>query len=317
MSVAVAEGGELRYAAGLGFADVENEVAATPDTVYRLASVGKPMTAIAALQLAERGQLDLDAPAWRYCPGYAPKPWPVTSRQLLCHQGGVRHYRPAEMAQTRHFSSVTHGLVLFGDDPLEFEPGTAVLYSTFGYCLLGCAVEGASGLTFLEALRTQVFEPAGMTATQADDAGVLIPRRAPGYRRSFTGALVNSGMTDTSYKVPGGGLCGTAPDVARFGAALLAGRLLSPASLRALLTGQKVRSGRLTGYGLGLTVGQRNGHREAWHTGGQERVSTVIYLGTESGVVVALLSNLEGVQPQLLAAARRVADLVTAERVLR
>jgi CubicO group peptidase (beta-lactamase class C family) len=317
LSIAVARHGELRHAEGFGWADVENELPATADTVYRLASVGKPMTAVAALQLAERGLLDLDAPAWRYCPRYPSKPWPLSARQLLCHQAGVRHYHPGEQVQYRRYDSVAEGLALFQDDPLVFEPGTAVQYTTFGYCLLGCVVEGAAGKPFLEVLREQVFAPAGMTATQPDDSRLLIPRRAAGYRRSYAGELLNSGMTDTSYKVPGGGLCGSAPDVARFGAALLTEKLISGDSLKAMLTGQKIRSGRRTGFGLGVTVGERNGRREAWHTGGQERVSTVLYLGPESGVVVAVLSNLEGAQPPLLAVARRVADLVTAEQVLR
>jgi CubicO group peptidase (beta-lactamase class C family) len=117
-----------------------------------------------------------------------------------------------------------------------------------------------------------------------------------------------------SYKVPGGGLAATAGDVARFGSALLSGRLLSPASLERMLTRQETRGGRLTGYGLGLAVGERDGRLEAWHTGGQERVSTVLYLSPdttvpERGRAVAILANLEGVQPHLLALARRLADL--------
>jgi CubicO group peptidase (beta-lactamase class C family) len=116
-----------------------------------------------------------------------------------------------------------------------------------------------------------------------------------------------------SYKVPGGGLAGTAADVARFGSALGSGRLLSPAVLGQMLTKQRVRDGRLTAYGLGLTIGARDGRREAWHTGGQERVSTVLYLDLDRAVprggrAIAILSNLEGVQPHLLALARRVSD---------
>ena len=120
-----------------------------------------------------------------------------------------------------------------------------------------------------------------------------------------------------SYKVPGGGLCGTAPDVARFGAALLSGRLVTKETLQRMLTRQKTRDGRVTGYGLGLTVGTRGGQREAWHQGGQERVSTVLYLRPDGDLAVALLTNLEKLQPQVLDLARRVADLATAQTVLR
>jgi CubicO group peptidase (beta-lactamase class C family) len=276
------------------------------------------MTAVAALQLHERGRLDLDAPAWQTCAAYPAKPFAMTARQLLCHQGGVRGYRPGEFSQTRRFFSVTEGLLLFRDDPLAYEPGTSVLYTTYGYCLLGCAIEGAAGRPFAEVLRDEVLVPAGMTSTAPEDLRVLVPNRAAGYvRNRLSGELLNSPHSDISYKVPGGGLCGTAPDVARFGLALLSGRLVGRASLEQMLTPRKLRNGRTTGFGLGLTVGRRHGGREAWHTGGQERVSTLVYLRPESGLVVALLSNLEHVQGPLLELGRRLADLLTADRVIR
>jgi len=314
LSVAIGEGGELRFAAGYGLADVENEVEAGSETVYRLASVSKPMTAVAALRLAQKGQLDLDLPAWTYCSGYPPKPWPVTTRQLLCHQGGVRSYRTGEQPPVRHYSSLADGLALFKDDPLVFEPGTSVLYSTYAYSLLGCALEGASGRGFAELLREEVFVPAGMTNTQPDDVRTVIPHRASGYVRTEAGELLNSALADTSYKVPGGGLCGTAPDAARFGLALVSGRLVTRPTLQQMLTPQKTRGGQVTGFGLGITLTGKGRKREAWHTGGQERVSTVLYTQPDTGIVVALLSNLEGVGTPLLQLARRIADRVQPER---
>lgn len=312
LSLAVAGGGAVRLEAGFGFSDVENEVRARPETVYRLASVSKPITAVAVMKLAHDGRLDLDAPAWRYCPDFPEKPWPVTSRQLLCHQGGVRHYRPGEQPMTRRATSLTDGLALFRDDPLEFEPGTKVLYTTYGYTLLGCAAAVAAGRPFPALLQETVFEPARMTATRVEDARELIPHRAQGYVRDGYGRLLNSALADMSHKVPGAGLCSTAPDVARFGAALLAGRLVSREALREMLTRQKTRDGRETGFGLGLSVGTRGGRAEAWHTGGHERVSTVLYLRPDDGLAVAILANLEKVQGEILALARRVADLATA-----
>ena len=313
LSLAIVEDGAVRYEAGFGFADVENGVPARPETVYRLASVSKPMTAVATLRLAERGRLDLDAPVWRYCPDFPEKPWPVTARLLLSHQGGIRHYRPDEPVLARPFSGFAESLALFRDDPLEHEPGTAVRYSTYGYNLVGCAAAGAAGQSFLALLEDSVFRPAGMRATGADDVPAITPHRAQGYLRDREGVLRNSAPADMSYKVPGGGLAGTAGDVARFGAALLSGQLLEPGTLERMLTRQKTRDGRVTGYGLGLALGERDGRFEAWHTGGQERVSTVLYLSPHASVPgrgrsVAILSNLEGVGADLLALARRLAD---------
>jgi CubicO group peptidase (beta-lactamase class C family) len=313
LSIAVVEGGTPRLDDAFGFADVENGVPAVPETVYRLASVSKPMTAVAVLRLHERGLLDLDAPVWRYCPDFPERPYPVTARQLLCHQGGIRHYRPDEPTLARRFETFAEALALFRDDALVHEPGTQVRYSTYGYNLLGCAAAGAARTPFLDLLQEAVFAPAGMSSTGADDLRAIIPHRAQGYTRDADGRLRNSAPADTSYKVPGGGLGGTAVDVARFGSALGTGRLLSARVLELMLTRQPVRDGRITGYGLGLSVGERDGRREAWHTGGQERVSSVLYLDLDRSVprggrAIAILTNLEGVQPQLLGLARRVAD---------
>jgi serine beta-lactamase-like protein LACTB len=317
LSLAVAEAGELRHEAGFGFADVENAVPARPDTVYRLASVSKPMTAVTVLKLAEEGQLDLDVPVWRYCPAFPEKPWPLTARQLLCHQGGVRHYLADEQPMTRRFTSLADGLALFSEDALAHEPGTTVLYTTYGYTLLGCAAAGAAGRPFVPLLQDIVFGPSGMSATRVDDVRELIPNRAQGYVRHRDGQLLNSALADMTYKVPGGGLCSTAPDVARFGTSLLSGRLVTEETLRWMLTRQKTRQGRLTRFGLGLAVGTRRGSREAWHMGGQERVSTVLYLRPDRRLAVALLTNLERVEARTLDLARSIADLVIAPTVVR
>ena len=310
LSLAVGRDDELVFASGYGFADMENLISAKADTVYRLASISKTMTAALVLQLAERGQLDLDAPVQSHCPAFPRKGWPVTSRQLLSHQGGIRHYRDGERPMTRRFVSVEEGLALFKDDPLEFEPDTGILYSTYGYTVLGCVVEGATERPFAEALKEGVFNPAGMTRTQPDEVRALIPNRARGYTRNEQGHLVNAALADVSYKVPGGGLSGTAPDVARFGLALLSGSLLEPESLERMLTLQRTRGGNSSGLGLGLYVEKRNGRREAWQDGNQTGASGVLYLRPDDALVVAMLTNHEGTATALLPATRRLADFL-------
>jgi len=314
MSVAVANQGALRFTNGYGLADVENGVPAKASTIYRLASVSKPITAVAVLQLAEKGLLELDAPIQRYVPAFPEKPWPITARALLGHLGGVRHYRDDEPTNTRPCPSVLEGLAFFKDDPLVQEPGTKFLYSTYGYNLLGAAVEGASGRPYLDYLRENVFGPASMTSTRVDEVAAIIPNRAQGYTRAG-GGIRNADLADVSYKVPGGGLCSTAADVARFGLALASGSLLRRETLAQMLASQRTRDGRTTGYGLGLNVaavvaGKR---REAWHTGGQERVSTVVFLVPDDGLSVVVLCNLEGVGSDLVALSRRIVSIVGAD----
>jgi CubicO group peptidase (beta-lactamase class C family) len=309
LTVSVATDREVRWSSGYGMADLENFVPARELTVYRLASVTKPITATAVLQLAEQGKLDLDAPLQKYVPEFPEKAWPLTARQLLAHQGGVRNWTDEEFRNTRRYTSLSEALSVFKDDPLLHEPGTKVVYSSYGYNLLGSVVEGASGQRYLEYLAEHIFEPAGMVWARADDVLDIIPNRARGYQRTPGGAVMNSTLSDTSNRIPGGGLVATADDVARFAVALESGLLLKPESLKLMLTRQKLKNGTLTGFGLGFVLGTHRRHREVYHLGGQPRVSTLLYMRPDEGLAVVLLTNLEGVGNPLLDLARQIADL--------
>jgi serine beta-lactamase-like protein LACTB len=309
LTVAVVLERQLRWTGGFGQADVENGVPADADTMYRLASLSKPMTATAVMQLVEKGKIDLDAPVQRYVPSFPEKPWPITTRQLLVHLGGIRHYRPDERFDaTRRFVSVLEGLDMFKEDPLVHEPGTAYLYSTYGYTLLGAIVESAAGVPYLEYMRERVWRPARMESIRDDDARALIPHRAQGYARIADGELRNSHPADTSYKIPGGGLTATASDVARFAAALQQGVLVRPDTTAAMFARQRTRSGRYVGYGLGWGVQRWKGRSEILHSGSQERVNNVVYMLPDRGLVVVVLTNLEGCRPTDLA--RRLAEIL-------
>jgi CubicO group peptidase (beta-lactamase class C family) len=311
LSIAVVKDRELRWSAGYGLADLENEVPATPASVYRLASVAKPITSTAVLQLAERGKLDLDAAIQRYVPGFPEKPWPITSRQLLAHQSGIRNWTREEFHNTRRFTSITESLEPFKDDALLFEPATSTQYSSLGFTLLGAVMEGAAGgVPFMDQLRAAVFQPAGMESARDDSVFAIVPHRARGYFRHGDGTLANAPLTDTSNRIPGGGLVANVEDVARFASALQRGLLVKPETLQMALTPQKLRGGRGTGYGLGWVVGRRGARREAYHVGGQPQVSSVLYMQPEAGVAVAILANLEGVENALLDLARQAAGLV-------
>jgi len=200
------------------------------------------------------------------------------------------------------------GLDLFKDDPLLAEPGTRYSYTTHGYTLIGCVVESVSKERFVPYLARHIFGPTGMTRIRDDEAAALIPHRALGYRKTADGQLRNSDLSDTSYKIPGGGLVATAPDLARFASALIDGRLLRPETVVKAFTRQVTKTGRTIGYGLGWDVAERNGRREIWHTGGQARVSNVLYLQPDRRLAIAILTNLEnaGLRPL----AQKIADLV-------
>src|ERR1051326_4415326 len=142
VSVALVQNNQTVCSAGFGWADLEDFPPATRSTLYRLGSISKPITAVAVLQLSERGKLDLDAPVQKYCPAFPQKEGPITSRQLLGHLSGIRHYNPDGKGDVpedsaRHFSSMQESLQLFANDPLLSRPGAEFHYSTYGYTVLG------------------------------------------------------------------------------------------------------------------------------------------------------------------------------------
>ncbi len=295
MSVAVVTGGQPRWAAGFGSQDLENDIPARASTVYRLGSISKPITAVAVMQLFERGRLDLDAPVQKYCPAFPEKQWPVTTRQVLGHLSGIRHYKSDdEFNSTRFYATVGDGLLMFKDDPLLHEPGVKYTYTTFGYSVLGCVIEGASGQKFADFVSENLFRPAAMERIRVDSVADIIKGRAQGYRITDKGELTNSPLADNSYKVPGGGFVSTVDDLARFAAALMGGKLLKRETAELMYTRQKMKDGKATAYGLGWGMGERNGQRAAGHSGGQQRVSTFLHMLPDQGVAVVLMSNLEG-----------------------
>lgn len=321
LSVAMVIDGKLVWSVGYGTADLENAVPATATTAYRTASIGKTMTATAAMQLVEQGRLDLDAPVQRYCPAFPEKRWPVTTRHLLGHTSGIRHYggpnEEAELFNTVHYDDVVEPLEIFSGDALVFEPGTAHQYSTFGYNTLGCVVEGASGQDFMGYMRQHIFEPAGMDRTRDDDPAALIPRRAEGYLLTSDGELRNSRAVDMSSKLPAGGFITTAEDLARFAMALMDHRLIQEETFEQMLTPVRLSEGEVVGNGLGwgLFPGETwYGEREAFHGGVTPQVSGTLYLLPDRRFAVAILMNLEGVpgRTQLAAAiAREVLGLAS------
>jgi serine beta-lactamase-like protein LACTB len=282
VGVAIALNGRLECVNNVGFADIENEIAVDNASRFRTASLAKPLTATAVMQLVERGAIDLDAPVQRYCPAFPEKPWPITPRQLLGHLAGIRHYgKPGESTGTQHYFTIAESLAIFKNDPLLHEPGTKYEYSTFGFSVLGCAVEGASGTPFADYMQTNVFQRAGMTHTTVDDLFQIVPQRVRGYllltpaaHKTLPGAaqaiarpdtVYNTVLHDTSMKTPGGGFVSTPTDYARFALALLNGTLVTKQSLDAMWTSQNTTDGKETEYGFGFGVQMRNGQKSVTH----------------------------------------------------
>lgn len=296
VTVAVSSDGHLVYSKGFGTADLENSVPADADTLIRTGSIAKSITAVGAMTLVEAGKLDLDAPIQKYCPAFPKKHWTITTRQLLTHTSGIRHYREGEIGSTRHYDTMSSGFDIFAADALLFEPGTRFNYSTYGYTVVGCVIEGASGEKYFDYVREHVLVPAGMTHTFVDDVFAIVPHRARGYHLE-QGKMQNAGLMDSSYKIPGGGLVSTAADVVRFDSALMEGMLLKPETLAAMWTPTglpEYEGGKPSKYGMGFGVTMLDGQKRISHSGGQQGTSTYMAFFPAKRLAVAAMANEEG-----------------------
>ena len=307
LSVAVVENGEYEWAAGFGLADAENNAPASEHTLFRLASISKSLTATAAMQLVERRQLDLDAPVQKYCPAFPPKQSPITTRQVMGHLAGIRHYKSGsqddpEVGNTKHFDDpIQAGLDFFKNDPLVSDPGKQFHYSTQGYTLVGCVIEGASSEKYVDFVWQNVFVPAGMEHTQVDNRFAIIPYRTRFYRKTESGTVQNTDFLDSSYKIPGGGWLSSAEDMAKFEVAILNDKLIKRTTRDLMWTPLKPSDGSKDNYALGWGSWTENDLAVVGHSGGQQGTSTqfLIVPGPRAGVVV--LANMENADPEKLA----------------
>src|SRR3954464_15825997 len=175
LSVAVAVNGEVLWAEAFGWSDVESGTPLTPFTRFRLGALSKPVTAVAAAVLYDRGRLDLDAPLQRYVPAYPHKQWTVTTRQLMADIAGVHRIRGDgnDAMPVSHCDSVDEAVAMLHDDPLLFEPGTEHRYSIWGWVLVSAAIQGAAADPFDRVMVRQVFQPLAMNRTVVADAADL------------------------------------------------------------------------------------------------------------------------------------------------
>ena len=307
VSLAVVENGEYEWGSGFGLADAEDNAPVSEHTLFRLASISKSLTATAAMQLWERKQLDLDAPVQKYCPSFPQKQSLITTRQVMGHLAGIRHYKSSsqddlEVGNTKHFENpIQAGLDFFKNDPLLSDPGKQFHYSTQGYTLVGCVIEGASGVKYVDFLRQNVFGPAGMEHTQVDDRFAIIPYRTRFFQKTESGTVQNADFLDSSYKIPGGGWLSSAEDMAHFEVAILNDKLIKRATRDLMWTPLKPLDGSKDEYALGWGNGNENGIASVGHNGGQQGTSTAFTIAPAQRAGVVVLTNMEGADASKLA----------------
>ncbi|GAB3890406.1 serine hydrolase domain-containing protein [Larkinella knui] len=300
LSVSVGTADKILWAEGFGYADLEARLPVTIGTKFRMGSVSKSITSLAIGKLVEDRKLDLDAPVQQYVPGFPPKKYPFTSRQLATHTAGIRHYGNNDpLSCPKRYSSVQEGLSIFDQDSLLFKPGTAYNYSTYGYSLLSAVIEGASHTDYLSYMQTAVFAPLRMTDTGADYSDSIVANRVRFYEHQNK-KLVNAAPVDNSYKWAGGGLLSTPVDLVKLGEGLLKNTLLRKETVTLLLTPQLLLDGKNTQYGLGWRIGtDRQGRKIIHHGGLIDGGRTFLILYPDNDLIVAITANMSGVSINL------------------
>jgi serine beta-lactamase-like protein LACTB, mitochondrial len=290
LSLAVAARGEIVWSVSCGYADLKSHRRMTAHTRFRIGSVTKPLTATALAHYAEIGRVDLDAPIDRYI-DFPSHGGAITLRRLAGHLAGIRHYEtPAEVVNRRHFGSVGATLALFADDPLVAEPGTRFSYSSYGYDVIGAALERPSGRDFETLMREVVLAPARMRETSA----LTAPRaaRATFYELKDGGGVRVAPPIDLSDRLPAAGFLSTANDLARFGTALAGGKLVDTTSEAMMFRSQRTTSGAETGYGLGFEVHPSPFGLFVDHTGAVDGGTAALLIHVQTGTALALTTNI-------------------------
>jgi CubicO group peptidase (beta-lactamase class C family) len=308
LAVGIVRDGRLESFYGQGLADIASRAPVTEDTVFRIGSITKTVTAIAVLQLCEQGLLDLDEPAGNYLRAYSlipakPGHRPPTVRHLLTHTAGL----PQLVYPTRAFQPVLGETVAYGQRVpsladfyrgrlhLIAEPGTRLTYGNHGFATLGQIVEDVTGQPLGGYLRDHIFRPLGMTDTDITRSGRVTARLATGYVLRASGPRP---VRDCDLvPVGAGAIYSTTRDMARYVAALLAGgsgehgRVLKPETLAGMFAPHYQPDPRLPGVGLAFFRRDLGGHLVVGHDGLVPGFTSQLSLAPADGAGVVAFTN--------------------------
>jgi CubicO group peptidase (beta-lactamase class C family) len=283
LSIAVFEHGRPVLAKGYGFADLEDQVAATADTSYPIASVSKHFTAAAILRLADQGRLGLDDPLSRFFPAARPRIGVLTLRHLLDHTSGLTRGGPAPRAAA--VSVLARGGTALGQ-------GQDWDYSNYNFSLLGLVIEQASGRDYGQYVHDEIAAPLGLTGTGYCEEGQDLPGRGRDYLSGRKTLALTPYWSEPRF-FAAGALCSTVLDLVRFETALEAGRVVTPPMLAAMRAPARLASGLEADYGFGTRLGFTAGRRKLGHTGGGQSNKAVFARYPDQDVTVAVLLNTE------------------------
>ncbi|MEZ4899374.1 MAG: serine hydrolase [Saprospiraceae bacterium] len=310
ITVMVTQHGQTRFDGAYGWANVEQKVPMHTDDVFRLGSVTKQFTSSAILRLAEQGKLNIQDDIHKYFPGYPTEGHTITIEHLLTHTSGIPSYTDLpEWTPEVHKKDYTPAELIeaFKRDTLDFEPGSQFKYNNTGYFMLGYIIEKVSGMTYKDYLRTQFWEPLGMTHTYYGSNNPIIPNRIPGYAKNGD-TLVNAPYLSMTQPYAAGSLLSTTGDLAIWNHAVFSDQVITAASRQKAHTPYVLNDGSPTRYGYGWFIGDRWEEATIEHSGGIHGFLTQSIYFPDEDLYIAALSNCNCFAPGSLA--NKIAGLV-------
>ena len=304
LSITVLKDGNPIVQKGYGYTDLEEKRCINPKkTLFRTASVSKPIAATALAYAVAKGDIDLDASFRDYVPYFPKKEWDFTIRQLASHTAGIRSYRGKEFASNKPYS-IKESIAMFKDDALLFEPGKGYEYNSFDWVLISLAIQEVTGIPFQDYVAEQVLTPLGLQHTIApqqflgDEALVgnlsLNAQNKLEYATWYT--KIRLGFREAIpvnnfYKLAGGGFLSTSDDIAKFGHAFLDDTVLNRERRSEFLTSAVVND-KLTYYGLGWQVSEdKKGRPYFGHVGSSVGAYSNLFVYPEQQMVFSILIN--------------------------
>ncbi len=300
VSIVVLKNGEIVKAKGYGFANLEHQIAAKPETIYQSGSVGKQFTATLAMMLVEEGKIALDDKLSKYFTD-APEIWKdITVRHLLTHTSGISNklYNQINMRTDYTEDELVKKIAALS---LDFQPGEKWNYSNPGYVTLGILLHKASGKFYGELLQEKIFKPLGMNTARIINEADIILNRAAGYHL-VKGEVKNQEWVSPALNTTAdGSLYLTVLDMAKWDAALYSEKLLKKSSYEQMYTPVKLNNGKTHAYGFGWSFSEIKGHKIIEHGGAWQGFTTFIARYVNDKLSVIVLTNLAGADPGKIA----------------
>jgi CubicO group peptidase (beta-lactamase class C family) len=293
----LAKDGKVIYKKAFGMANKDFNAPNRIDTKFNLGSMNKMFTSVAIAQLVERGKLSFDDPLAKFLPEFPSKEAAekIKIKHLLCHTAGLGSYFNKQFMESSRarFRTTNDFMELAKDEKLTFEPGTSWRYSNTGMLVLGAVIEKATGQSYYDYIRENIYKPAGMINSDCYDLDRVNPNLAVGYQKDYTDDGVVFRNNIFSHVIRGGAAGGgysTVEDLLRFDVALRSNKLVGAEYVKLLLSPKpELKS---PDYGYGFQIDREK--QIAGHGGGFEGISSNLDMFLNSGYTAVVLSNYGG-----------------------